>query len=128
MRKIVLSLVALGALTAGCTAASTSTIPQSGKVDQTQTQTTAPATAPDNANAEGTTVTAPAKVTSCDVFRKALPTGNQADINRAIAGLKADKSADPTAREYADYYLHRDATNKQMQGIDIGTIRVACSS
>jgi uncharacterized protein YceK len=126
MRKIVLSLVALGALTAGCTAASTSTIPQSGKVDQTQTQTTAPATAP--ANAEDTTVTAPAKVTSCDVFRKALPTGNQADINRAIAGLKADKSADPTARENADYYLHRDATNKQMQGIDIGNIRVACAS
>ncbi len=124
MRKIVLSLVALGALAAGCTAASTNRpIPQSGKVDQTQT--TAPATGP--ANTQGTTVTAPAAVTSCDLVRKALLTGSQADINRALAGLKADKNAVAAAREYADYYLHRDATNKQMRDNDIGIIRQSCS-
>ncbi len=74
-----------------------------------------------------TTVTAPAKVTSCDLAREALLTGSQADINRAMAGLIADKTADGTAREYADYYLHRDATNKTLRDMDVSLIRMSCS-
>lgn len=65
---------------------------------------------------------------SCDVVREALLTGTQADINAAMAALQMDKAADATAREYADYYLHRDATSQPLQReTDVLLVRMSCS-
>lgn len=70
-------------------------------------------------------------VDSCDRVREALLTGTQPQINAAMAALQADKAADATGREYADYYLHRDAPpalgSKELRDMDVSLIRMACS-
>lgn len=63
---------------------------------------------------------------ACDVVREALLTGTQAQIDAAMAALKADTTADGKAREYADYYLGRDAADPQMREMDTGIIRMYC--
>lgn len=63
---------------------------------------------------------------SCDVVREALLTGAQAEIDAAMAALQADREADATAREYADYYLHRDAGDAQLREMDVSLIRMSC--
>lgn len=52
-----------------------------------------------------TTSTTAAAATSCDVVRESLLTGSQSEIVASMQQLKADKSADARAREYADRYL-----------------------
>ena len=78
---------------------------------------TAPAAAPEAAPAGST----------CDAAREAILTGSKADITKAFKALIADKGAPATAREYARYYLGRDAGDKQMQEMDVGLIQMACS-
>lgn len=64
---------------------------------------------------------------SCDVVREALLTGTTAQIATSLQALKVDKTADATAREYADYYLNRDKTQPDLRSMDITLIRSACS-
>jgi hypothetical protein len=64
---------------------------------------------------------------SCAAAREAILTGSKSDITRAMKGLVADKSADSVAREYARYYLGRDADNPQMREMDISLIQMSCS-
>jgi len=70
-------------------------------------------------------------VSTCDAAREALLTGSPTQIEAALRALMADKTADGTAREYADYYLHRDAPpaygSKDLRSMDISLIRTACS-
>ena len=81
----------------------------------------------------------PASPTTCDVVREAVLTGSQADINAAMAALKADTTADATAREYADTYLQdlekdyswagADADDLRTSSLesDVSLIRMSCS-
>lgn len=138
MKKFVtLAALALSLAVAGaCTATPTAKpIPQGGAIAQTPT-TLVSAEALANAKkdtgnivheATTTTTEAAAKASSCDVAREALLTGTPAQIAAAMRGLIADRAADGTAREYADYYLHRDATDPGMRSMDIGLIRMSCS-
>jgi len=66
------------------------------------------------------------KASSCDVAREAILTGSQAQINKAMKALVADKSADATAREYARYYIGRDKGDKDMREMDVSLIQTAC--
>lgn len=112
-------------------------LPTGSDQPATTATTTAPTTAPTSAPAKVTPTTAKPTpttvkvvvpvVNSCDRVREALLTGTQAQINSAMAALQVDKAEDATAREYADYYLHRDAGNKQLRDMDISLIRMACS-
>ena len=77
------------------------------------------------------TTTTTVKVNTCANVREALLTGSQSQIDSAMRALIADKSADDTAREYADYYMTRDAPgsymSKETREMDVGLIRMACS-
>jgi hypothetical protein len=122
---LALALIATGlAVTAACSAASTGKpLPQAGNVSQTTTTAKAAATS----TTEAPTTTTAAKVSTCDAAREALLTGTQTQINTALGQLQVDKTADATAREYADYYLHRDATDAQLRQMDVDLIRTSCS-
>jgi len=63
---------------------------------------------------------------SCSVVKEALLTGTPAEINAAMLALVADKGADQTAREYADYYTNRDKNQKDLQKMDATLIQTAC--
>jgi hypothetical protein len=76
----------------------------------------------------GSTETTSTEASTCDVAREALLTGSETDIASALSALQADSSADATAREYADYYLNRDAGNPDLREMDVSLIRTACSS
>jgi hypothetical protein len=95
------------------------------------TQPAAPNVTATTAAPATTTTKAPTTTTvamsSCDRVREALLTGTQAEINAAMAQLQTDQTADQTAREYADYYLHRDAGDAQLRQADVGLIRMSCS-
>lgn len=66
-------------------------------------------------------------VSTCDVAREAFLTGTQAEIDAAMTALKNDRTADATAREYADYYMNRDKTNPELREMDKGLIQMSCS-
>lgn len=68
----------------------------------------------------------PAATTTCADAREAFLTGSPADIDRALKALQADKGADQTAREYANFYLTRDKGDPDMQTLDKGLIQTAC--
>jgi hypothetical protein len=120
MKKAVLSLVALGLMTAACTAATTDDALPKGS-DQFPTEQAG--------SVASTPTTAPAAKTasSCDVVREAFLTGTPAELEASLKALVADKTADATAREYADYWLNRDKGDTQMQEMDEGLIKMACS-
>lgn len=121
MKKLALALLAVGlAVTAGCTAATKDALPEGS--DKFPTSTTVAG----GTVQTPTTEAAPAAST-CDVTREALLTGTQAEINASMKALMADKTADATAREYADYYINRDKAAPEMQKMDISLIRMACS-
>jgi hypothetical protein len=125
MRKIMFALVALTLpITAACGMESTQKpIPQAGEI----TETTVPAPASIEVPTTAKPVVKAAKVSTCDQVREALLTGTPAQIDVAMRALKADTTADGTAREYADYYLGRDRTNPEMQEMDISLIRMSCT-
>lgn len=89
----------------------------------------APVVATDTPTAEAPAATeaAPAAVTTCDAAKEALLTGSPTSIDAAMRALKADKTADATAREYADYYTGRDKDNKDLKEMDKGLINMACA-
>jgi hypothetical protein len=60
------------------------------------------------------------------VAKEAILTGTPASITAAMKALVADKSADSTAREYAQYYTGRDAGQKDMQTMDTSLIQMSC--
>jgi len=64
---------------------------------------------------------------SCEKAREAILTGSHENIVASMQGLIADKTAPSVAREYARYYVGRDAGQKDMQEMDIGLIQMACS-
>lgn len=64
---------------------------------------------------------------TCDVVREAFLTGTVADQTAALKKLKADKTADATAREYAGYWLGRDKDSKDLREMDQTLIVSACS-
>ncbi len=70
----------------------------------------------------------PAASTACGDVREAFLTGTPEDIAKALRALVADKGADPTAREYAKYWLDRDSGDPSMQKLDEGLIQSACGT
>lgn len=119
MKKAVLTLVALGFMTAACTAASTDdALPKGSDQFPTEQAGSVETTA---------TTTAPKTASSCDVVREAFLTGTPAELEASLKALVADKAADATAREYADYWLNRDKGDAQMQEMDEGLIKMSCS-
>ena len=65
---------------------------------------------------------------TCDVAREAILTGTPAKIEESMKALVADKSANATAREYARYYMVRDAGDKQLREMDVSLIQMSCTS
>lgn len=130
MKKIALSLLGVAlAATAACSTPTdkdalpagsdkfpTETSVAAGTVEETTTTT-----------ARATTTTTTAAASTCDVVREALLTGSPAEIAASMRALVADKTADATAREYADYYLNRDKNEPSLQDMDISLIRMSCS-
>lgn len=135
MKKIVLALVGLGLMTAACTATKDNqkALPKGSDqfpaAQNGAVETTAPTTAP--AAVKVTTTTAAPKASACDVVREAFLTGTPAELEASLKALVADKTADATAREYADYWLHRDAPpaygSKDLRSMDATLIKSACS-
>ena len=66
------------------------------------------------------------KASTCDIAREALLTGSATDKKNAMNALIADKTADATAREYAQYYNVRDKNDKDMQEMDKSLIQMSC--
>jgi hypothetical protein len=128
-KTAILAFLAFGLVaTAACTADSTKDALPAGsdKFPTTSTAVAAGTVKTEPPKVTTTTEAAPAAST-CDVTREALLTGTQAEINASMKALMADKTANATAREYADYYLNRDKTEPDMQKMDISLIRMACS-
>lgn len=73
------------------------------------------------------TTTTTEALSSCERVNEAFLTGSAADIDSALQALKADKAADTTARQYADYYLNRDKTESSMRELDKTLIQSVCS-
>lgn len=77
---------------------------------------------------QGSTAPPPeTKVSTCDRVREAFLTGTPAQIKAALQALIKDRGADGTAREYADYYLNRDAKEAQLREMDKSLIVSACT-
>lgn len=123
MKKISTGIAALVLVTVGaCSVPESSTGTNEPLAQESTTQAAeAPATT------KAAEKKAAPKPSSCDVAREAILTGSPAQIKAAMKKLQADKSADATAREYARYYLGRDAKDKQMQEMDIQLIQMSCS-
>jgi hypothetical protein len=113
------------------TTASTATTAAAPTTVTTAKATTTTTVKPTTTTTVKATTTTTEKLDTCAAVREALLTGTQAQINAAMAALQADKTADATAREYADYYLHRDAPpaygSKDLRDMDVSLIRMACS-
>jgi hypothetical protein len=123
VKKFTIVLLGLGlAVTGACTAADTSSkdaLPAGS--DQF------PAEQAGEVKAAETTSTTVAKANTCAVVREAFLTGTKAELEASLKALVADKTADATAREYADYWLNRDKSQPDMQEMDEGLIKMACS-
>jgi hypothetical protein len=111
--------IALLALT-GCVAPSADPIPQAAETDASSSKTSGAKAAKPRKAAEPS-------VSSCDQVREAILTGTPAEIKAAMKRLVADRKADGTAREYAQYYLKRDAKQPDMREMDVTLIQTACT-
>ena len=121
MKKLTLTLLALGlAVTPACTSTKDA-LPEGS--DKFPTSSTAVA----GGSVKTETTTAAKAASTCDVTREALLTGTPEEILASMKALMADKTADATAREYADYYVNRDKASAQMREMDVSLIRMACS-
>jgi hypothetical protein len=126
VKKFTLVLLGLGLAVAGACTADTSgkdALPQGAD----QFPTTVTTIAAGGAIKVTTTTEAVPAASTCDVTREAFLTGTPAELQASLKALVADKAADATAREYADYWLNRDKGNAQMQEMDEGLIKMACS-
>jgi len=72
-----------------------------------------------------TTTTQTAAATTCDVVREAFLTGAPSEIAGALQALIADRSADATAREYAQKYLTQ--TDPGLKDMDKSLIQMSCA-
>lgn len=131
MKKFTLMLLGLGlAVTAACTTTDKGALPKGSDKFPTE-QSGAVATTVPAAKVAETTSTTVAKASSCDVVREAFLTGTPAELEASLKALIADKAANATAREYADYYLHRDAPpasgSKDLRDMDASLIKMSCS-
>lgn len=81
---------------------------------------------PQGSTAAGDTTAPAAAVSACDQVREAFLTGTLASQTKALKALKADKTADGTAREYAGYWLVRDAKSKDLRSMDQTVIVSSC--
>ena len=117
MKKIALLTAAAiaGLMLTACGAAS-SPLPQAADTPAAEAPADTPAAEP----------AAPAAST-CDVVREAFLTGTVKKQTSALKKLKADKTADAIAREYAGYWLIRDAKSKSLRELDQTLIVSACS-
>jgi hypothetical protein len=98
--------------------------------------TLAGCSAPGNPIPQGTTSQAPADpgdapaessaapASTCDRVREAFLTGSAAEIRAALQALIRDRSADGTAREYAQKYLTE--TDKDLRDMDKSLIQMSC--
>lgn len=122
MNQFTFVLLGLGlAVTGACTTANTGSkdaLPSGS--DQFPTEQ--PGTMKDE-----TTSTTVAKADTCAVAREAFLTGTPAEVTASLKALVADKIADATAREYADYWLNRDKNDAAQRESDKLLIRMACS-
>lgn len=66
-----------------------------------------------------------AAASTCDVAREAFLTGTPDQIEAAMRALIADRSADATAREYAQKYLEED--NADLKDMNKSLIQMSCS-
>jgi hypothetical protein len=66
------------------------------------------------------------RVSTCDKVREAFLTGTGPEITVALRALVADKSADGTAREYAQRWLTSDAKDPSMRDMDKSLIQSQC--
>jgi hypothetical protein len=64
---------------------------------------------------------------SCGNFLEAILTGSEADITASLQAIRADKAADPTAREFAKQYSDRPPANTSREQTDIGIAEDYCS-
>lgn len=64
---------------------------------------------------------------TCEVVREAILTGSATELTAALKALQNDKSADATAREYAQNYLVRDKSDKDLRQMDLSIIQMSCS-
>lgn len=115
-----IAVVAVAALSLSACGSTSTPIPQGTAAAPAATQ--APAAEPAPA-----APVEPAAVSTCDVAKEAFLTGSPAGIDAALRALKIDKTADATAREYADYYINRDKDSKDLKEMDKGLINMSCS-
>lgn len=125
MKKSIYTITAVAVAfgLSACGAATTATPPSA---PASSTVASAPAAPTDAATTEAAP-TAPS-TTSCDAAREAFLTGTPKTIRSSLLALKADKTANATAREYADYYVNRDASDNSLQEMDKGLINMSCTS
>lgn len=131
MKKLALAIIIAGlVITAGCATKNDALPAGSDKFPTTATTVAAGVVTTVTTTKASTTTTteAVAAASTCDVTREALLTGSQAEINASMKALMADKTADATAREYADYYLNRDKADPSLREMDVSLIRMSCST
>lgn len=111
MNRIRIAILALTLAIAGACTAAAEPIPQDPQGEPPVEQST----------------TTTSKVSTCDRVREAFLTGTVADQTAALQALKADTTADGTAREYADYWLNRDKGDPSMREMDKSLIQMYCT-
>lgn len=126
IRNTLLVVVTLIVLAAGCSAYVASTIDTSDAIPQTSAGID-PTLVP-SLDYEVTDTPDATEVTTCDVAREMFLTGSKAEIHQALKDLKADSTADGSAREYAGYYLGRDSGDKDLQEMDQTLIVSICTT
>lgn len=122
IRNTLLVVVTLIVLAAGCSAYVASMIDTNDAIPQTSASIDPTLDAPAETDLESS------KVTTCDVAREMFLTGTKAEIHQALKDLKADTTADGSAREYAGYYLGRDANDKDLREMDQTLIVSICTT
>jgi hypothetical protein len=64
---------------------------------------------------------------SCGKFLEAILTGSEADITASLQVIRADKTAEPTAREFAKHYSDRAQGETSRRKTDVGIVKDYCS-
>jgi hypothetical protein len=122
-------LTAIGFAAVSCSTGTTTAsapVPQ-GTVASAPAAPAAVEPAPAPAPAAAAPAPAPAAVSTCDAANEAILTGSPEQITAALKALTADKTAPATAREYAQYFVVRDAGQKDLQSMDTTLITAVCT-